>query len=98
MVFAMMRLIQFIFNDLLIVKMIQSNMFGLALAIMGIVSIMSRTSPAVCMVSVALLALDSFIGMSLFFHQNKKQISEDLGIDLKSTGLTQDSRGHIYTA
>jgi len=95
-VFAMMRLVQFIFNDLLIIKMIQSNMFGLALAVMAIVSVLSRSAPTFTMISAALLVLDAVIGMSIFFHQNKQQISKELGLDVKQSGLNQDSRVHMY--
>lgn len=96
MVFAMMRLVQFIFNDLLIIKMIQSNMFGLALAVMAIVSVLSRNAPTFTVISAALLVFDAVIGMTMFFHQNKEQISKELGLDIKQSGLNADSRVHIY--
>lgn len=66
--FYSMRLIQFFFDDLLAIKMIQSNMFGVSLAVMGLVNIISGTSSGVIIASIVVLILDSLIGSALFFN------------------------------
>lgn len=69
--FALARLLQFFNSSLLGLKMAQSNMTCIVLAIVGCLN--WGASPAAT-VSTVLLLLDSYIGLVLFTHKNAQKV------------------------